>query len=82
MSDELSRTDAAGKPNRKRSPSFERSRSPDRDGYTFGDEVRPNGDIFDIEVVRDSDSAAVGTARGITRDDIVRQAQQRQPILG
>jgi hypothetical protein len=48
---------------------------PDRLGYSFGDEIQPNGDIFDIEVVRDSDGVSVGTARGTSADDLVEQAQ-------
>jgi len=44
-------------------------------GFTFGD-LAKDGDVFDVEITRDSDSAPVGTARGVTAAEIVRQAQQ------
>jgi hypothetical protein len=47
---------------------------PDADGFSFG-ELAKNGDIFDVEIVRDSDSAPVGTARGITVDELAEQAR-------
>jgi hypothetical protein len=43
---------------------------PDRPGFTFGD-LAKDGYMFDVEITRGSDSAAVGTARGVTADEIV-----------
>ena len=48
---------------------------PDRPGYTFG-EIERDGDIFDVEIIRDSDGAPLETARGTRADEIVKQAQE------
>jgi hypothetical protein len=47
---------------------------PDADGFSFG-ELAKNGDALDIEIVRDSDSAPVRTARGVTADELVEHAR-------
>jgi hypothetical protein len=48
---------------------------PDSQGLIFGDEVRRNGDVFDIDVIRESDGASVGTARGNATNEVIGSAQ-------
>jgi hypothetical protein len=46
----------------------------DREGFVFG-EIAKNGDTFDMEVIRDADGVAIGTACGKTGDEVIRQGQ-------
>jgi hypothetical protein len=48
---------------------------PDVDGFAFGDEARKDGDVFDLDVIRESDGASVGTARGTTAAEVIERAQ-------
>lgn len=52
------------------------SQVPDRDGFTFQGPPAKNGDIFDMNVILNSDGSSAGTARGTTRDEIIEHAQQ------
>jgi len=49
---------------------------PDAEGFVFGDDIGKNGDIFDVDVIREDDGASAGTARGKTSAEVVAHAQE------
>ncbi len=48
---------------------------PGVEGLTFDEDFKEDGDIVDIEVIRDADGVSVGTARGERADELIQQAQ-------